>query len=162
MGELLDAFPHLESVLIEIAPAFEKLRNPILRKTVAKVATLQQAAAIGNLKVDELVNRLRLAAGIAADAVSADDLAYLVDTPPEWFDARAVVYSFDATEMINSGGSPMAEVLGTVKKLIGDDIYELKTPFVPAPLLDMLKEQGYEVFAIQNNLCVLSYVRMKG
>ena len=42
VGELLDNYPDLESVLMEMSPAFEKLRNPVLRKTVARVATLQQ------------------------------------------------------------------------------------------------------------------------
>ena len=38
VGELLDAYPELESVLMEMSPAFEKLKNPILRRTVARVA----------------------------------------------------------------------------------------------------------------------------
>jgi hypothetical protein len=40
VGELLDAFPELENVLIQIAPPFKKLRNPILRRTVARVTRL--------------------------------------------------------------------------------------------------------------------------
>ena len=39
--ELLEAYPELEDVLIGIAPPFKKLKNPILRKTVAKVATIK-------------------------------------------------------------------------------------------------------------------------
>ena len=30
-----------------MSPAFEKLKNPILRKTVARVATLAQVAVVG-------------------------------------------------------------------------------------------------------------------
>ena len=41
--QLIEAYPHLEDVLIEYVPAFKKLKNPILRNTVAKIATLQQA-----------------------------------------------------------------------------------------------------------------------
>ena len=39
VGELLDVYPELEPVLMSMSPAFEKLRNPVLRKTVARVAT---------------------------------------------------------------------------------------------------------------------------
>jgi hypothetical protein len=39
VGELLDAYPELESILFELSPAFAKLKNPILRKTVARIAT---------------------------------------------------------------------------------------------------------------------------
>ena len=63
VGELLDHFPNLESVLMEMSPAFEKLKNPILRKTVARVATLQQVAVVGGLNVNEIVNRLRKEVG---------------------------------------------------------------------------------------------------
>lgn len=38
---ILDSYPELEEVLIGMAPAFKKLKNPILRNTVAKVATLK-------------------------------------------------------------------------------------------------------------------------
>lgn len=57
--ELIEAYPHLEEVLISYVPAFKKLKNPVLRKTVARIATLQQAAVIGNINTDELVNLLR-------------------------------------------------------------------------------------------------------
>jgi hypothetical protein len=63
VGELLDAFPQLEGSLIEMAPAFIKLRNPLLRRTIARVATLQQAALTGDVPVGELVRRLREEAG---------------------------------------------------------------------------------------------------
>ena len=35
VGALLEAYTALEPALIAIAPAFEKLRNPMLRRTVA-------------------------------------------------------------------------------------------------------------------------------
>ena len=40
VGAMIEAYPELESVLVEMAPAFAKLRNPVVRRTVAKVATL--------------------------------------------------------------------------------------------------------------------------
>lgn len=43
VGELLDAFPELEETLFSLSPKFKHLKNPMLRKTVAKVATLYQA-----------------------------------------------------------------------------------------------------------------------
>ncbi len=63
VGELLDAYPELESVLLELSPAFKKLKNPVLRKTVGKVATLQQAASLGNIPVTEVINTLRTEVG---------------------------------------------------------------------------------------------------
>ncbi len=59
VGALLEAYPELEEHLIACAPAFAKLRNPLLRRTVAKVATLEQAARVGGIGVRDLVRRLR-------------------------------------------------------------------------------------------------------
>ena len=57
--QLIEAYPQLEDTLIDYVPAFRKLKNPILRNTVAKITTLQQAATIGNVKVEELINLFR-------------------------------------------------------------------------------------------------------
>jgi len=61
--DLLAAYPELEKLLIDTIPTFSKLRNPVLRNTVAKITTLQQAAPIGNIKTEELINLLRKAVG---------------------------------------------------------------------------------------------------
>jgi len=38
--ELLNAYPELEDVLIGIAPTFKKLKNPVLRRSSAKLLPL--------------------------------------------------------------------------------------------------------------------------
>jgi len=72
VAALLDHFPQLEDVLIGMAPPFRKLKNPVLRKSVAKVASLRQAAAVGRVPVVELVNKLRAAVG--QEPLAAEDL----------------------------------------------------------------------------------------
>lgn len=59
IGDLLKNYPQLEDTLIEIAPVFRKLKNPILRKTVARVTTLKQAAVVGNVSLSTMINELR-------------------------------------------------------------------------------------------------------
>lgn len=150
VGELLDNYPQLEEVLMQLSPAFAKLRNPVLRKTVARVASLQQAAVIGGVKTDELINSLR-------KEVGQDDLAevttegnYLSDKLPEDFDEQKIVIRYDATATINSGESPMNSILDQSHRLGPGEIMELKTPFLPAPIIDMLQKKGYFVTSVQN------------
>lgn len=138
VGELLDAFPQLEETLLAISPAFTKLKNPILRKTVARVASLQQAAMVGGLKVEELVNRLRKEVGQDNLHDVAENTEYVVTQAPGWFKSNAVTSHFDASPIINSGGSPMAEIISMTNKLQPGEVLELKTPFVPAPIIDTL------------------------
>ena len=159
VGELLEAYPALEQVLIDISPVFAKLKNPVLRRTVAKVATLQQAAIIGNMPVENLVNHLRLVVGQDQMPESAGDEDYLSANPPEWFHNEAILPHFDATVMINRGENPMNEILSHAKRLSGDQIFELVTPFVPAPIIGILKEKGFQVWSRQSEGQVKTYIR---
>jgi hypothetical protein len=158
VGELLDAYPELEKVLFELSPSFAKLKNPILRKTVARIASLQQAAVVGKLKVDELVNRLRKEVGqeVLLD-IAIDDPS--IQNQASWLDETKITSRFDATPTINAGNSPMAEILNQASLLKVDEIFELKAPFIPAPIIDKLKERGFEAFSIQKGSFVLNYFR---
>jgi len=132
--QLLEAYPLLEDVLIEYAPAFKKLKNPVLRKTVAKVATLQQAAAIGNVKVEDLINRLRSEVG--QDLFQDSSSTAYNTTKPDWFDAELVDMEFNAAELLEAGEHPVNHVMADLKQLSTGKIYKLKAPFLPAPLID--------------------------
>lgn len=52
---LITEYPALIEFLAELAPELEKLKNPVLRNTVARVATLDTAAQMAGLDADELV-----------------------------------------------------------------------------------------------------------
>lgn len=158
VGELLDTYPQLEEVLIKIAPAFSALKNPVLRRTVGRVATLSQAAAIGGLKVDVLVNTLREVAGQELIDEADGDGNYLSETPPIWFSVEKVSTVYDARPVINSGESPLAEILRLAGELKNDEILEITAPFVPAPVLDMLSKKGFRAFSINKDEKVLSYL----
>ena len=158
VGEFLEAYPELESLLLEMSPAFSKLKNPILRNTIGKVASLQQAAAIGGLKIDEMVNRLRHAAGQSDSHVEGEDTHYLETMNPSWFDESKITIHFDASSIINSGGSPMNEILSKTKDLKDNEILKLQTPFVPAPIIDILKKKGFRIFSIKKGDVILTYI----
>ena len=49
VAQLLEDHPALEEVLVSLAPAFSKLRNPVLRRTIARVTTLKRAAEVRNM-----------------------------------------------------------------------------------------------------------------
>lgn len=148
VSSLLDQYPQLEELLIEMAPAFKKLRNPILRKTIARVATLRQVAQIGDISLATLINELRAKVGQAID-FEADDQVSDWSVPPLWFDPLKMVKSLDARPIIESGQQPINLVLKELKELKAEQIYELITPFVPAPLIEMAKNQGYQAWTKQ-------------
>lgn len=158
VGEVLDAYPQLEAVLLELSPSFARLKNPILRKTVARVASLQQAAIVGGLKVDDLVNRLRKEVGQDNFNQATEEGAYISQAKPEWFVEDKIKQHFDATPVINSGDSPMAGILTIAQNLNPGEILELKTPFIPAPIIDLLIGKGFKTYTVEKESEVFTYV----
>src|SRR5689334_23166994 len=96
IGDLIERYPQVEDVLIAMAPAFRKLKNPILRRSVGKVASLRQAAAVAGMPVADVVNRLRAEVGQAAwtSEVAGGDAGYF-GARPEWFDASKIAVRID-------------------------------------------------------------------
>ena len=59
INDLLKQYPFLEDFLVTLSPKFKGLKNPIMRKTIGKVATLGKVAGVGGLDPDEFLAALR-------------------------------------------------------------------------------------------------------
>ena len=55
LDALLKTYPFLLEFLAGWSSKFEKLRNPLLRNTVGRLASLDQVAAMGDVPVDNLI-----------------------------------------------------------------------------------------------------------
>ncbi len=141
IGELLESFPQLEQTLISYVPAFEKLKNPVLRRTVGRVTTLQQAAAIGGVPVADLINRLRQEVG--QDLFSDASAAGYNTLRPGWFADDRVGAGLDATAMLAAGEHPVGQVIADLNALPSGQIYRLVAPFLTAPLIDKAASLGF-------------------
>lgn len=140
VAELIEAFPQLEQVLIGIVPAFEKLKNPLLRRTVARITTLQQAAAIGGTNIEDLINQLRRQVG--QDRYSGTAAAAYTTERPGWFSEKKIVAQLDITLILAAGEQPVNQVIADLQTLGQGDIYQLVAPFMPAPLMDKAASLG--------------------
>lgn len=143
VGQLLDAYPDLEQKLIELSPQFRRLRNPALRRTVAKMVTLQQAAATGRVPVAALINALRAEAG-QPELDLGGMPAEVPGPPPGWLDGGRPIRQLDVSEEINSGGVPLQRILDAASNLERGGILELIAPLRPSPVIDMLRDRGFE------------------
>lgn len=150
VGALLKHYPELENVLMEMSPAFNKLKNPILRKTVAKVATLRQVAKVGNIALADLINALRKA--VNHEDYSGEELEEDFENKrPDWLDKSKIVGSFDARKAIESGSQPINNVMNALYKLKPGEQFELITPFEPAPLIDLAESKGYDSWSLRES-----------
>jgi Domain of unknown function (DUF1858) len=156
VAELLRDYPETEELLINMAPPFKKLRNPLLRRSVARVATLSQAAVVARLPARVLVDRLRAAVGQPPlEGNDDDDIDYL-GPRPDWFDEAAVVTVLDESQL-DPDVMPINPLLRAAKELAYGEIVQLVTSHVPAPGIDVMRRKGYLIWTTAHGQEVRTY-----
>jgi len=130
----------------------------VLRNPLAGGASLQQASVVGGVQVGDVVNRLRREVGQSelSDIEESKDVA---QKAPHWFDEKKIAIRFDAVPLINSGNSPMSEIFSQASQLKEGEILEVTTPFIPAPIIEKLKERGFDSYSMESGNKVLNYFR---
>jgi hypothetical protein len=147
VGDLLEAYPALESVVTELFPSFAKLRTPEVRTAVARSLTLEQAAVASNVSLPEAVRRLRQAAGFA-ESVEASATGKPANAPA-WVKAGTVSQTIDARPMLAQGQHPKSLVIEALSTLQSGQVLLLIVPFVPGPLIELGRSQGFETWTRQ-------------
>jgi hypothetical protein len=157
VNDLLDSYPELEDTLISIAPPFKKLKNPFLRKTIAKVATIKHISSVGSIPLNDLINQLRNAVGQSAADSSFEDENYF-STKPEWFSNDKISLSIEEDKLDDKDKMTLTVILHEAGNIRKGNIIELITTFLPAPGIDILKSKGYSVWTKkEENGLVKSY-----
>ncbi len=151
VADLLNNYDGMKDTLISINPKFKKLNNPILRRTLAKLATVKQAAIIGGMEPIELLNRLRESVG--QEPLSVEDSSNIKKniTKPSWVDETKIALTFDANEILDKDKNPLAEVNRALKSLNNNEIIALKSDFMPEPLIDEFLKQGKKTYTKEIN-----------
>jgi hypothetical protein len=162
VAQLLEAYPELEPVLIAAAPAFSKLSNPVLRRTIARVTSLKRAAEVAGMPVRDLVLRLRQAAGQPADVdASPEDAGSAADGPASWVDAAQVRWTIDADHLLESGQEPMPEVLRRAAELGTGDLGLIRSSFRPAPLIELLEGRGFRTAVVRAEESFATFIGLR-
>jgi len=138
----------LLDVLVAASPTFEKLRNPLARKTMARLVTVAQAARIAGIDAGELVARLNAALGVSvpegASAPAAPSPAPpQAAVPPELVAIpHDRIVDLDVRDDLRAGREPLRRILDTVRALPPDAVLRLRATFEPVPLYAVLAKQG--------------------
>ena len=139
----------LLEVLIGAAPVFDKLRNPLLRKTMAKLTTVEQAARVAGIDAVDLLERLDRGldgqsreppppAPRSASAAPRETLPALVtDTAPQR------IVDVDVREDLRAGREPFARILGAAGRMRDGEVLRLRRCSSPRQLYAVLGRQGF-------------------
>lgn len=147
--DVLEAYPQLEEQIIQAAPAFKNLKNPILRRTVGRMATIEKVVQIGGLDLTTFINLLRRQVGqpelVPPDLVipTGDDRPVVVE--PNWI-KNEPQFIVDGKEMLASGGVPLNRVNELLPLLDPGMHLLLVTDFEPSPMIEAVKLQKRETY----------------
>jgi hypothetical protein len=158
--ELLKTYPELEDVLIGIAPPFKKLKNPILRRTITKVATLKHIASVGGVPLDELISKLRKAVGQTETSESFVEQEYMGEQP-DWFSPEKIVRSINEAKIEDKDKMALSILLVEAKSVKSGEIIELITSFLPAPGIDAMKNKGFSTWTLKESDTLLKSYFLK-
>ncbi len=162
LGELLERWPGLEAVLLDISPHFRALENPVLRRTIAKVATLRQVSKVSGVALSILLERLRAGAGLPQAPLTDERGDEAAGERPAWASERAATRTRDARDAIEAGDHPMPAVMADLASLPEDGVYQLVTPFVPAPLVELAHGKGFVCHSVvESDTLVRTFFRRK-
>ena len=146
IAHALAADPGLVERLAAFHPAFKRLRNPILRRTMARIANFADAARIAGVSLEAL---LEIANG-AAPSSRTPAPAARVDEPvtaaaPDWVTMLdpAAATRLDVRPILAAGEDPFARIMAAVAKLAPGGVLVLEAPFDPAPLRRVLASKGF-------------------
>ncbi|WP_292655633.1 DUF1858 domain-containing protein [Nitratifractor sp.] len=160
VSELLNDYPGMKETLIAINPKFKKLNNPVLRRTLAKVASVKQAAIVGGMDPLELLNRLRESVGQPpVDAAGETAAPNAPQEKPAWGSEEPKT-TLDANALLDAQKNPLAEANLALKKIGEGEFIALHSDFKPEPLIEEFQKAGREVYCEQNGEnAFITYVR---
>ncbi len=145
VADIIARHPQAIDLLAAQHSAFERLRNPLLRKAFSRLVTLRQAAAIAGVDLVVLIEVLNGATDSALPA--ADTAAGVPRDPPEWFDETRVAARLDVRAAQRAGQEPLADILRAVRTLPLGGILALHNTFEPLPLYTLLGRRGFQAWA---------------
>ena len=58
VGDLVKEYPYIKEFLLSLSPKFQKLKNPILFKTMSQIATLEMISSRGDFETSEFIQRI--------------------------------------------------------------------------------------------------------
>jgi uncharacterized protein (DUF2249 family) len=146
IADLLNSREDMKDILIRINPKFKKLNNPVLRRTVAKLAGVKQAAIVGGMDPVDLLNQLRKAVGqTPVDMVKSEGEEEAKEAP-EWIfqDAKQTL---NANAILDEERNPLAELHKALKSIDEGEMITIEADFRPEPLIDEMLKAGHDVFS---------------
>lgn len=153
VADVLAQDESLVEAFVAVSDAFRTLRNPVMRRTMARLATVEHAARVAGLDPDDLVARLNAAAGgepgAHNDPPRPSEETPMPDTrepvPPALARIPAErVVDLDVRDDLRNGHEPFSRIMAARREVPEGGALRLRAIFEPAPLYAVMGRQGFE------------------
>lgn len=133
----------LLEVFVGHAPHFAKLRNRTMRRVMARLVTVEQAARMAGVPVAGLLDAINGALGVTV----VEDIAQPAAPPSaepssQRHPAEANEVILDVREELRAGREPFSTIMRAVGAMKQGDVLRLRTTFEPVPLFHVLGKRG--------------------
>lgn len=156
IARVLNEYPETLDVFIKTSPHFSKLKNKILRKALASRVTVQQAASIAGVDLNNLLFELNKAINkeITFNNESEEEkMNQTITEKPEFLNSiqQEKIIQLDVRPIIDSGKDPFLDIMNKVKSLKDDEVLLIINSFEPIPLYTVLGNKGFNHWTEKEN-----------
>jgi hypothetical protein len=150
VAEAVAADPAVIDRLAAFNPVFTKLRNPVLRKTMARLVTFRDAATLAGVAIDDLLLAVNGGEG-GIPVVLPPSGPRSPDEPPSWVAGAesTATTRLDVRQMLAAGGEPLGEIMRAAARVEPGKAMILDAPFDPAPLRRVLGNKGFAAHPVE-------------
>lgn len=161
ISKIINNTPAAIEAIVSLSKHFEKLRIPILRKTLASRVTIKQAAKIGGVSVNDFFEKLS-PLGFTYDSVSFDNIVYEKnknnDVANEF--TNEAIEDLDVRGLLKQNIDPFNVIMNALEKLPDGHVLNIINTFEPIPLINILSKKGYSHRTVQKDK-LLTYTYFK-
>jgi uncharacterized protein (DUF2249 family) len=150
VSELIKYNEESIEAIASINKLFIKLKNPILRKVLAKRVSISDAAKVGGATVEDFYQVLK-PLGFKTETNVFDkeekpNTQYKFNTMDITKIDPSTITELDVRDEIAGGSDPFATIMAAIKKLPEGNTLKLINVFEPIPMINKLNKKGYESF----------------
>ncbi|MEX0906806.1 MAG: DUF2249 domain-containing protein [Gemmatimonadota bacterium] len=159
VATVLAADETLIDVFVSMSPAFERLRRPRMRRVMARLVTVEQAARMGGVDVETLLQRLnrhtRAAAAAQEGEVFVQEIrdsgvttarAQAAEAAAEPVALRCIPVEqrveLDVRDELRAGREPFSVIMAALRTVPRGGAFGARAIFEPVPLYAVMRRQG--------------------
>jgi len=154
--DIVTHYPELKERLLSLSKKFQKLNNPLVFNTVAKITTVRKAAEVGKIYINEMLYQLNDAIGLGNKFLEEKKKAIFNKTihsntsetsreKKEWLSKGSNFPIFDFIEK----DEPFQDILQIAQNTEKGNGFIILRPFEPIPIIGYLNTLGFEHYTEQ-------------